>query len=91
MERTIELDLRMLKHRQYVDDVNQFGWLKDRIGYGCRLPVIPALQKVRAMIERCTAVRRSPNCPSDFEAAVLKRGTASPERHPLSTSHMPLQ
>ena len=34
MERTIELDLRMLKHRQYVDDVNQFGWLKDRIGYG---------------------------------------------------------
>ena len=39
------------------------------------------------MIERCTAVRRSPNCPSDFEAAVLKRGTASPERHPLSTSH----
>ena len=34
MERTIELDLRMLKHRQYVDDVNQFGWLKTESATG---------------------------------------------------------
>ncbi len=78
MVRDSDLNVRLLEHRKYVDDVNRFGWLKNESrAEGRRLLVITTLHKFRATIDRCTVVCRGAEAPSDFEAAVPKHGTSS--------------
>jgi len=79
MVRDSDLQVRLLKHRKCIDEVDRIGWLKNEPAAEWRRPrVIPSLHMFRTMIERCTAARRVPNVSSDFEPIVLKHGISHP-------------